>query len=473
MSFSYPKDVCSNNRHSRRPSRVRPGHAASALVVTCVAGAVAHAQDRLPPGLVATFDVSQRLEYSDNPDFDVNGTSDFYGRTVLGFGLDSIRSIDRFELDLGTDIEEGRDDQSGVDLTNSFARVLYDRDTRNARFGLNARYRESDVNSNNFDEEFDQDGDVINQTEGTRTTFGFGIDAAVGREAPIGSSFSWDRNDISYSSDADPDLNDSQREQISGQIDFRIDPRITASLTAKYDETDFDGDGVDRKTTGFGSALNLEVTQVDTLNLFVSQDRIERSGDETGTDEGLSGGIGWLRARPNGTVGLDYSSDVASNVDGRRSSLSVSRTMDLPRGALSLTLGATGTDTVGRDPLVQADYRHALSSSVLTFGLSQTVNTDDDNNEEINTRLRASYDQEINSLSSFGVSLSFFDRNELQDDPNDGQRLDISLTYRHDLTRDWGLVGGFTHRFSTEDAGEDRSSNTIFVGIERSFSWNP
>lgn len=473
MLFSYPKDVCSNNRHSRRLFRLRPGHAASALVVSCAAGAVAHAQDRLPPGLVATFDLSQRLEYSDNPDLDINGDSDFFGRTVLGFGLESIRPLDRFTLNLGTDIEEGRDDQSGVEFANSFAQFAYDRDTRNARFGINARYREADVNANTLDAEFDQDGDVINQTDGTRTSLGFGVNVALGQEAPIGSQFSWDRNDISYSEDADPDLDDSSRNQISGQIDFRIDPRITASLTARYDETEFDGDGVDRKTTGFGTALSLAVTQVDTLELAVSQDRIERSGSETGTNEGLSNSIGWVRDRPNGTVGFDYSSDISSNLDGRRSSLSVNRSIELPRGSLFLALGATGTDAVGSDPLVQANYRHVLPTALLSFGLSQSVNINDDNNEEINTRLQASYNQELNSLSSFGVSLSFFDRNELQDDPNDGQRLDISLTYRHDLTPDWGLVGGVTHRFSTEDSGTDRRSNTVFVGLERSFSWNP
>ena len=174
---------------------------------------------------------------------------------------------------------------------------------------------------------------------------------------------------------------------------------------------------------------------------------------------------------PDGTLSVGYESEITTNDDGRRSFFNINRTMDLPSGSLSLTLGTTGASTVGTDPLVQADYVRQLSTAVLTFVISQSVNTDPDNNEEINTRLTAAYDQQINSLSGFGVNLSFFDRNELQDDPNDGQRLDVSLIYRHSLTRDWGLVGGYTHRFSTEDIGEDRRSNTVFVGLERNFSW--
>ena len=133
----------------------------------------------------------------------------------------------------------------------------------------------------------------------------------------------------------------------------------------------------------------------------------------------------------------------------------------------------TGSGTLGSDPLVDISYRQQRPSGVLSFGLSQRVNTDNNNNEEITTSLRASYDHQINNVSSFGLSGSFFNRNELQQGGNDGQRIDLSLTYRHDLTRDWGLVGGYTHSLSAEDNRRDRRSNTIFVGLQRSFAWSP
>ena len=295
--------------------------------------------------------------------------------TSLGFGLESITAADALSLDAGVSyrftIATSSDTPPREGFFDPFVNLAYGRSTSTASLSFDASYSESDTG--NLDFVLDPDSQDLVVDEGTvaRTTLGFGLETGIG--GPFGIVVDAGYSRRVYFDTLDPDLTDDETLTFFGLARFAVTPTTDANLIARYiQDRDFDGDGVDRKTTGFGSALNLEVTQVDTLNLFVSQDRIERSGDETGTDEGLSGGIGWLRARPNGTVGLDYSSDVASNVDGRRSSLSVSRTMDLPRGALSLTLGATGTDTVGRDPLVQADYRHALSSSVLTFGLSQS-----------------------------------------------------------------------------------------------------
>jgi hypothetical protein len=473
MSFWYRNGVCSNNRHSHKHKIVRRRLFGGVLVASCALGMVAQAQDRLPPGLAASFDVQQRLEYSDNPDLDANGASDFFGRTVLGFGLDSIRTVDSFFLNLGTDIEEGRADQDSINLTNTFGTLGYTRDTRNARAAFNLRYAEADASSNVSDEDFDLDGDVINQTDGTRRSLGYGLEGALGREAPIGASFRWNYNRIDYSGTSNTNQRDNDRDSFNGQVDFRISPLITTSLTMRYEDFNVRGDGVDRETLGFGWSARLEASRTDVFNISLSYDTIERTGAETATNEGLSGSVDWTREVPDGSLAMSYASNVSTNDDGRRSFLSASRTMVLPRGSLSLTLGLTGAEAIGRDPLVQANYSHTLPTGQISLGLSQTVRTDTDNNEEISTSLSAGYSQQINSLSSLGINLSFFNRNELQENDNDGQRLDVSVSYRYALTRDWGVVSGVSHRFSTEDRGEDRSSNTVFVGLDRNFSWRP
>ncbi|MEM6371794.1 MAG: hypothetical protein AAF727_03315 [Pseudomonadota bacterium] len=446
-------------------------HGVGVLAMLCSIGVVVRAQEA-PPGMVARFDVTQRLEFSDNPDFDVDGNSDLFGRTILGFGLESATNIQRFALNLGTDIEEGRGDRSGIDVTNAFASLSYDRETRNALVGISGQYRESDTSSSFFDD-FDIDGNVINQDSGTRETYRFGLEGAVGREAPIGASFNWNYSEIRYSGTSDPDLTDQSNSDFQGQVDFRITPRITTSLTGKYFDFDAQGNGTNRRTTGLGVSTALEINPILTADLGLSYDRVERSGDETGTDEGVSVDLGLTRAMPNGSVGLQFSSDITSNDDGRRSFLSVTRDMELPRGELSVELGVTGADTIGNNPLVNISYQHELPTATLTFGVSQRVVLDNDNNEQINTSLRAGYDQQINNRSSYGVSFAVFDRNDLSGADDDGQRIDISLDYRHDLTRDWGLVSGISHAYSTEDDGEDRRRTTIFVGLQRSFDWLP
>lgn len=445
-----------------------------ALALLCSVAAVVRAQD-VPPGMVASFDVTQRLEYSDNPDLDADGDSDFFGRTILGFGLDSTTKLQRFVLNLGTEIEEFRDDnEDNFDFTNSSVILGYDRNTRNALIGLDLRYRESDTDTNFFDEDFGQDGNVINQDSGTRRSYGFGLEGAVGREDPVGASFIWSYDKITYSDTDDPDLTDSSNNDFSARADFRVDPRITTFLTAKYIDFDAEGDGVNRETKGLGGGVDFQISPIWSSFLSLSYDKIERSGGETGEDKGVTAALGVTRDMPNGSLGLDFTSDVDTNENGRRSSLSVNRDMELPRGALSYSLGVTGAgDVIGTDPLVNVDYSYALPTMTVSLGLSQRVVTDADNEEQINTTLRAGLQREINNLSGFGVDLSFFDRNELGRDGIDGQRIEIGLTYRYDLTRDWGLVSGYSYTYSTEDDEDSRDRNTIFVGLQRSFNWSP
>jgi hypothetical protein len=442
------------------------------LALLCSIGAVVRAQG-VPPGIAASLDVTQRLEYSDNPDLDVNGDSDLYGRTLLNFGLASDTKVQAFALNLGTEIEEFRDDNSNnLDPRNYFGTIRYDRNTRNARFGLRGEYRNTDVDGDITEEEFDQDSNVINQTEGTRKFYSIGVEGAVGREAPIGANFAWRYSEIKY--DGGSNQEDNSTNDFRGQADFRIDPRITTNLTARYIDFDTNGDGVDRKTTGAGAGVVLEVSPILTTSISLSYDRIKRSGDETGTDKGISGVINVTRDMPNGSLGLTFESDVASNDNSRRSFLSVNRDMELPRGSLSYSLGVTSAGSaIGLNPLVDVNYTHIRPTQQISLGLSQRVNTDEDNNEEINTSLRASFDQQINNTSSFGINASFFNRNQLGDNQNDGRRFEVGLTYRHDLTRDWGLVGGYSYTRSTEDNDRDRNRNTIFVGLQRSFDWSP
>ena len=473
MSFWSRSGACSNKRHSRWQSTIGLRCYAGVSAVRCAAGASTYAHVAEPAGMIARLDITQRLQFSSNPDLAANGASDTFGRTILGFSLESVTREQRFTLTAGSNIDEGRSGKPNIDVTNSNLSLAYARETRNARFSADFSYRQSDISSSFSVEEFGQDGNVLIQDRGKRKNFAYGLGIAVGQEAPIGASIRWSHRELKYSGTTNPRLLNSQTDDFSGQIDFRIDPRITASLTGRKIYFDVTGAGVDRETTGIGAQLNLVVTPISTVNMSLSYDKIERSGTQTGANSGLSGGSGWSREMPNGTLGLSYRSDVASNQDGRRSVLTLSRSLDLPRGALSAQVGLTGAGSLGTNPLVSLSYNHEFPTAALGISVSQSLTTDNNNNEEINTTLRANYNREINDMSSFGLSGSVFDSNELSATGNDAQRIDLSVTYRHDLPRDFGLVGGITHSRSSEDGRSDRSSNTVFVGLQRSFDWTP
>jgi hypothetical protein len=435
---------------------------------------VAHAQDNTPPGLLASLDVTQRLEYSDNPDLDFEGEPDFYGRTLLDFGLISETPRDLFTFNVGADVEEFGENQSTLDLTNTRVGLGYDRESRNARFGLDFAFRESDVTDSDFDDFLDFDGNLISQRGGTRESTIFGIEGELGREAPIGASIDLRYRDLNFSDTNDPDLTEEDDIRLNGQIFFRFNQRATGRLIARYEDFDSQGNGVDRETVSLGSGLAIDLTPTLSADVELDYTTIERQGDETGTDDGFDLSLGLSRTLRNGTIGVTFASEVETNDEGRRSFLSLNRAMALPSGAtIAYEIGGTRSGASSFDPLVNFDYAYDLPDAQIRVGLSQVYNTDRDNQEEINTSLSASYSQAINTLSSYEVSLSFLNRNALGDRVDDGRRLDLSLSYRRDLTADWGLVGGFSHVLVTDDGEPDRSSNTVFVGLQRSFDWNP
>ena len=106
------------------------------------------------------------------------------------------------------------------------------------------------------------------------------------------------------------------------------------------------------------------------------------------------------------------------------------------------------------------------------MSLNQSVTSDALANEQIDTSLSLGVTQEVTDLSSLSLDASLRDSNELGALGIDSRRVDISLTYRRELERDWDMVGGYRYSHSTQDGTVDRDSNTIFIGLERSLVWN-
>lgn len=476
MSYWYQNGACLNNRLSGEQTFYslichRPVRVAIGLGVSLLAGSIGLAQEAETPAFSASLDVSQRLEYSDNPDLEADGQSDSFGRTTLGFGLESITNTQEFSLTLGTDIEEGRADQSSFDFKNTFGELFYQRQGARAGFDLALFYRESDVAGDQSDA--DLDPDVVFQQNGTRDSYGIALSGNFGQDLPVGGGYGLSYDEITFDS-SDPDLTDRSVFDASGQIDFQIDPRITGRLIAGYNEFDTDGLGVDREKVQFGVGASLEISPLLRADVQLSYDKIDRSGTQTASDEGLSFAVSLDQTRPKGSIGVSFSTDVTSSDDGRRSNLTLDQQLELSAlSSLSYTLGATYSASDGVDPLFSLDYQKQTRTGNIGVQLSQTVTTNTDNNEQISTQLSASYDHTISSLSNLGVGLSFFNRNELGPSAEDAQRINIDLTYRRSLTQDWGLLGGVSHRLIKSDTASDRSSNTVFVGLERTFDWAP
>ena len=415
--------------------------------------------------------IRQNLEFSDNPDFVVEGDSQLVSLTSLGLNHDRSTGTDTLSFRIGADIELGTGDLDGGAFQDPFLALLFDRDVRHSRIGASLRYRETDVSNSDSTAFTDLDDAILGSDVGTRQNLTLEISGATGIEGPFGTDFNIRRDQLRYSDTIDTSLLDEDTNTFEGGVTFQFSSRLSLRSFLRYTDRDVDGpSGVDRETTIIGSTLDAQISDILSGNLTLSYDEIEFLGTAPGTEQGLSISGGLTRLTPNGSWGLTFSSDVAES--GRRDQIRLRRDLELKSGSLGLSFGATHTEGFSTDPLYGIDWTRDLARGSISLSLNQSVTSDALANEQIDTSLSLGVTQEVTDLSSLSLDASLRNSNELGALGIDSRRVDISLTYRRELERDWDMVGGYRYSHSTQDGTADRDSNTIFIGLERSLVWN-
>ncbi len=415
--------------------------------------------------------IGQNLEFSDNPDFVADGDSQLVSLTSLGLNHERRTGIDTLIFRIGGDFELGTGDLDGGVFQDPFLTLRFDRDVRHSRLGLSLRYRETDVSNPDSRTLTDLDDDITGADVGTRRNLTLEVSGASGVDAPFGTDFNIRRDQLRFSDTIDASLLDEDTNRIESGLTFRFSPRLSLRSFIRYTDRDVDGPtGVDRETTILGSTLDAEISDILSGNLTLSYDEIQFTGTSPRTIDGLSVSGGLTRLTPNGSWGLTFNSDVGES--GRRDQIRLRRDLDLKSGSLGLSFGATRTDGLSTNPLYGIDWSRDLARGSLSLSLDQTVTSDALANEQIDTSLSLGVTQEVTELSSLSLDASLRDSNELGALGTDSRRIDVSLTYRRELERDWDMVGGYRYSHSTQDGAADRTSNTIFIGLERSLVWN-
>ena len=92
--------------------------------------------------------------------------------------------------------------------------------------------------------------------------------------------------------------------------------------------------------------------------------------------------------------------------------------------------------------------------------------TSADNTETLLTRFSVGLNHQLTAESSLSANLQYVSRNELSGSGNDQSTIGAGLSYRHALTDDWDLVSGYDHTLNQNDARADRTTSTVFLGLE-------
>lgn len=439
------------------------GLAAAGLFCICAQAGLAQTTDPETGRPLLALTLSERLAWKDGDDLTLDEEG-LTATTGLALSLSTATPVSDLKFDLGAgyrqNLSNGRSDLYQPRLT-----LTYGRESPASSLDFDLSFRQDDIDSTFLDD--DLDIDVVRSGTGTRNAFATGLGFAFGRDAPFGGSLDLDYRSRTYTDTDDPGLLDREYYRGRGRLDFRIDPRITAFVQGTRSESDYDG-GRDELYRNLAAGAELDVTQTLSADLILGYSRITESGSvPEDTQEGPSFEIALTEARPNGVWTASFDTDI--NTSGqRRDTARIGREMALPRGSLAASAGLSRSESDSLSPLYALSYTHERPRSVFDVSLDQVFTTDDDGDEVLNSRLNASWLQLLTELASIEAGLVFRSTDYLGDGGEDDTALDLNLTYRHSIARDWDIVGGYTHRIDDDGSGRDRSDE-IYLTIEKSF----
>ena len=446
----------------------------SSFVLVQQAGAQQSGDAAVPPRL--TFDVSSSLTYDDNPDLSVTGS-------------DALTTLDnRFGLTLNT-ATPGQSFQfalqgvgratsaDGLVFRDPSANLAYALDSANSRLSFTALYSKSPVDL--FEPVVGSDGSVsttdILATTGTITTNTAGFRFETGLQRPLGFDLSGNYNGRAYSDTTDPGVYDSTSQNLSAAVHLRTATGGDFSLTASASQTDYQNTTQtfrDGRDLSLGYSQDLRPGLALQASLGQSRTTTTEIGFADVTSEGATGSLGLNADMVNGTASVLLSS--TQDAVGARQSLSFGRSVDLPTGKLSATVGLSGRSGEDSQLIGNLSYSYALPTDSFGVTLSRQVALNADSQDVANVALGVTYQHQINDLSSLGLSMNLFATGSGGSaGVDDVSRQTLSATYSRDLTADWQLSTGYEFRNLDQASVGAAQSNSVFLTISRKFTLRP
>lgn len=449
--------------------------------VQAVGGAPQQAVPANQPAGGLQYDMSLSFtgRYDDNYSL-TPGTSpgdSYFFDTRLGFNISSVTRA--YSLNLGGSGVLRYGDIPGRSLSGFEEPILnfaFATDSSNSRFGADLRYRQVDrefidpfriereeLTSNGLID----DGGDLEQLNG-------GLLYETGINGPATALLSYRLNNKTYSNVTDPRLFDTDQDIYQGTLTLRVDPltrlRFNAALTDYVAE---DSVQTDRRTLDYSVGVVRDIDKSLVLDAQIGYTSVDTERLTGNTDNsGLTGGITLAKTLPDGSIFGTISS--TRNQNGERTTLRFGRDLQFKNGSLDGALGLTRGDTGSTDWIGTLAYTHQVQTSDFTFALNRNASTNNSDEDLLNTRLSVGYGYTINSASRLDITIDW-GRSE---DGGVGSaptvdRTNLRATYTHQLTTDWSLQGGYVWRNKSETGFQDATSNSVFVTLDRNFSFRP
>ena len=434
-------------------------------------------------GLKLSFGIDQRFEAGRNlglriPD---EGTSAL-ATTRFSARLESETRTQRFVLDTGGLLRLGQSPNARTGFDDPRFNFSYRRDGANSGFTISADYRRSQIDflralqdfvNEEGELELPPDFDGLTGT-GTRVNFGGSAQLVLGREGPLGLTLRASRRDLTYQGATSPSLFDTRRESYGASLRMQLAPTVTGTLNVDDDRYRAQNlANTDRRTMRLSYGVRYEVSPALRLDASLGATRVETT--EFGVTTRAGGGTGQLGLEldvPDGRWTARLGSLRSVGGGSARLEAVVGRNRELPRGALDARLGLTRTGNGPVAVIGGLNWRHDLPTGRLSARIDRAVSTNILDEERIATVVALNYSQEINAVSGFGLGLSL-SMTEGTATTNRVTRTDVTASYRHALTEDWGLNAGVAYRVRDEAGVGTATSPSAFISIGRRFNLRP
>lgn len=356
-------------------------------------------------------------------------------------------------------------------VTTPQVTLTYGRTAANASFNAMARYWSGDVTTS-----YDIDpsaATVLVVDDGTLTRTGGTLAVRTGLQAPLTLSFDLSYDNRDYSGTADPSLFDETTTQLGATANMRFSPVMRGVLSARLTDYDAsDAASTNTQTTDLDFSLSHDLARGLTLgaNVGAQQRDITASGTTT-SRSGARAGLSATQAMPRGTVFANILFDQSGPKD--RTTLTFGRNLTLPAGAVSASVAATDIQGSGVSLLGNASYNQQLADGSFDLTFSQSIQTNQFDQDILTSRLGLGYMQQVTSTSGLNVRLDL----TRSEDGGAGaaptnSRATLNASYNRNLTPDWDLTVGYTYRLASSPGASNASGNSIYVNVARNIGFN-
>lgn len=436
----------------------------------------AMAQSQEPGGLRFTLDVDQRFGAGTNPGLEVPSQEDYLlSNTRLVLGLSRETESQRIALNFGGSLRIG---QSPPEIPTGFKSPLinfaYDRERANSTLSFGAGYEERDIAFLRAADFLDGDGklDLPDDTDdltgsGERKVSYFNVSLETGKNDPIGFILSADDRTTTYDNATSTSLDDYRRSSVTATTLLRFSDITTGKIALSH--SSYDSDDTDRNNDsinfGFDHAVSAATRLAATLGY--QETRTKELGTTT-VEDGLIYNLALTRDMKNGTatVSLDSSRDYL----GERLRARAIRSMALPEGSLSYSVGATSLNGENINFIGYLDWKKELPTGDFSLNLNQDATLNNEDDERLSTTAFMEYRYEITENTGWGLG-ALYSYSDYGDSGRIVERSNITAAYRYGVTPDLNLIVGVSYRLRDDSDDGQANSSSVFVNLSRKFEF--